>query len=1218
MQDTQEVLIPLVESLVDDPESVIRQHLAAQLLPMGIVCMVEPMSLGDEKNGKNELPPVSHIIEHPEYMKEYNQKGYELVTGVLIQQLGDLVADEDLDVRRAAADTLTGLAVQIVPDDIQKCILPIPLQLSKERVPGGAQPPSQRPGGKPKKSEAEQRAEDLRMTAANLLAELGGALAEHTHIQQSASKWVGSKLLPAILELAQDPSFRVRRAAAQALPRIVGTCDVPTVSEYILPAFDRLSTDELYRVRKSTGECLVDMSRSLMILASHQKEIKLRQQLHELRRNFLIPIADRLIQDEHKMVRQGMMQFLGPFMASFYPYQDSTLRSLLPTSTESDGSNHMGIVAQFFPHATSMVSRLNSSQNTVGTAPSPVLYDPFGQQQKKAAALDHLEQALPLFLQASRRSLVSLVSVVEHRNKHPPDGEDIQAIVQELLDYFAALAIVSTGDENTDAEMRVYCAYSFPAIVLLLGAENWEGALKTCFFTLLNPSFAADDDESGISQQPTEPPLPVKRCLASSLHTISHILGSEIAAMDILPVLQDFFMRDPDESVRLNVIRGFPSILAVLPEEDRSDVFLLWSKIMRGEDCLGAKKRSATNPLVLNWRQRDYLARGLPDVIGLVSPDLIHGHLWPIMKELMVDGISQVREDAIWTIPILLKAYTPETAGRWTQIKDARRFSSTATTEVLDWMKATILKVGERSRREADFVERQLYCRACATIGLALRFNTELKKAAGESEDGGFLGESFRALFFGSKTDSVGKNGPYQKLTSAESKFLRKILVDQMLPDVLHMKDDRISNVRVTLMKVLRMLPEDIRDSESVKLVLDQLEDEVRTWESFGQDEQPPPEPAGRPRPMPTKEANGTKRVEKPTIMKEGRGITGPVDVDEVQVTPSNSRDDDEDDDDRQSARGKKKKKKEKDKRSKHAKSNDENLEKFVNGEKTEEANEFSYKPAKGDKKKKKVVDPEQEAYEKSVEEEYNKAEKKFTESFQEGIVQEPVSNLAEQEEDLPEKVSFGTFDSIPDNNPVELSPVRHRSRRSPSPNATRRSPTKRYLSPPKSPVLPDSPVNHSDSRLHMPDLANSPQNVGNMVQAESLAGWYTVTFQDGPIGLQLEPIIDDKACRVYGFLDSGDTPSPARASGQISLGDVIIKVNNSVVKSYDETIDLLKRGGRREVTFRPGMASDDYDDDDSMVSCAWMKLLRILRRYLLTLPWLWIAGRRVWRRRFG
>ena len=292
MRDTQEVLIPVVQPLVEDPESVIRQHLAAQLLPMGLVSMIEPMSLGDGKNGIEEkaLPPVSQIVEHPEYMKEYNKRGYTLVTTTLMNALSKLIADEDVDVRRAAADTLMGLAVQIAPDDIPGCVLPIPLRMCKERPPEGSQSAPQRPGGKPKKSEAEQRAEDLRMTVANLLAELGGALAEHAHIQQRASKWVGSKLLPAVLQLAQDSSFRVRRAAAQALPRIVGTCDVSTVSDMILPAFDRLSTDELYRVRKSTGECLVDMSRSLMILASHQKDIKLRQQLHELRRNFLIPI----------------------------------------------------------------------------------------------------------------------------------------------------------------------------------------------------------------------------------------------------------------------------------------------------------------------------------------------------------------------------------------------------------------------------------------------------------------------------------------------------------------------------------------------------------------------------------------------------------------------------------------------------------------------------------------------------------------------------------------------------------------------------------------------------------------------------------------------------------------------------------------------------------------------------------------------------------------
>ena len=49
------------------------------------------------------------------------------------------------------------------------------------------------------------------------------------------------------------------------------------------------------------------------------------------------------------------MQFLGPFLASFYPFVYSVLKTILPGTSEFDGSNHSGIVAQFFPHASSMV-----------------------------------------------------------------------------------------------------------------------------------------------------------------------------------------------------------------------------------------------------------------------------------------------------------------------------------------------------------------------------------------------------------------------------------------------------------------------------------------------------------------------------------------------------------------------------------------------------------------------------------------------------------------------------------------------------------------------------------------------------------------------------------------------------------------------------------------------------------------------------------------------
>ena len=113
----------------------------------------------------------------------------------------------------------------------------------------------------------------------------------------------------------------------------------------------------MYRVRKSVGECLVDMSRSLILVPGNlfdrrrgnpspvaasaggqrangsaeeinappttdrEELLRMRSRMRALRRSILVPVAARLLQDPNKFVRHGMMQFLGPFIASFYPLE---------------------------------------------------------------------------------------------------------------------------------------------------------------------------------------------------------------------------------------------------------------------------------------------------------------------------------------------------------------------------------------------------------------------------------------------------------------------------------------------------------------------------------------------------------------------------------------------------------------------------------------------------------------------------------------------------------------------------------------------------------------------------------------------------------------------------------------------------------------------------------------------------------------------------------
>jgi serine/threonine-protein phosphatase 4 regulatory subunit 1 len=744
--------------------------------------------------------------------KVYDSEGYQVVKTQVVGFLNKLMQDTDVDVRRSASDSLAGLALHIRRKDIANIILPIPLKLAQTLKKKQQIPPEQ-----------ESLNEELRITAANLLAELGGA-AENDSIPVDL---VRESILPAVLSLCQDQGFRARRAAAQALPRVLAGTTVMDATQRILPAFEALSRDDVYRVRKSTGECLVDMSRSLMILAAKDKTPSF---VNALRRESLLPIAESLLVDANKFVRHGMMQFLGPFLASFYPFVDSALHTILPGSSESDGSNHSGIVSQFFPHASSMVSRLNSSAAATTSAPTPTLATVT--MDTEIPLIKELQKALPPFVVANRSSSVSLKAVVAHRRKYCPDPEDIKAVVEKLLHHFTGLARVSTGDENTDAEMRVYCAYSYPAVVLLLGPENWEGQLKDCFVTLLNPNHDMED-----TNEAALPPLPVKRCLASSLHTVAHILGSEVTEADVMPIFRDHFLRDTDESVRLNMIRNFPTLLSLLPAVTRGQYLLQWCEMIRGEEVLGAMKRSATNPLVLNWRQRNYVSRSLSEITNLMDPVFVHTYIWPILKLVLNDSISLVREDAIWTIPILLKCFCADNvivASKSTDTPRTRElWSHGACQEVMSWLKDMILKSSVKNGkagsngRNGNFSQRQLYCQICTSIALAIQFGDGLK----DPEDPVLNLESK----FTSKLPeySIEEYGAYRRLTESERSHLVRLLANDMLPIALEFKDDHVTNVRLTLRKTLHLMPMDISKDPALKEAVQVLEEEVETWESF-------------------------------------------------------------------------------------------------------------------------------------------------------------------------------------------------------------------------------------------------------------------------------------------------------------------------------------------------------------------------------------------------
>jgi len=853
---TMATLIPLLSSLVGDNESIIRQHLATQILPLSLTCM-----FGDNPNfDPNEIP----ITTQQQIL--CNQEGYEMVTTDVLEYINILIKDPDMDVRKAASDALATLALYIKSQDIPSTILPIAMQLADDGTSKknhsnnlNNNNHNQRFNNPKKISEKDQGPNDeLRVTASNLLADLASI-----HSDQITPIMVAEHITPTIIKLCQHSSFRVRRAAVQALPRIVNGSSIEDVHQNLLPCFSKLAEDQMYRVRKSVGECLVDMSRSLMLLpyckgarvstSPQQRKHKtrrnylsmdrkqLKELLMELRRDTLVPLCAKLLNDHNKLVRQGMMQFLGPFIASFYPLEgveggpeDDGIINMLKVP-ENEDTTQSGMGVQFFPHANGMVSRLNPSNLTVvGDAPTASLPKPI------LDSSEYLRSHLPSFLEKHLNEAKSLRRILYHRETHSLSESDIRTVQGVLLAPYVGLATINTGDDTVDSEMRVYCAYSLPAVLLLLGKNGWNVSLKDCFIALITGWDGTKDEKGDPNPASVTPvPLPVKRCLASSFHTVCHMLGPQALRgsiedknrkWDLLSIFETHFLRDADDTVRLNVIRNLISFLSLLSQSKRCKYLPVLYEVITGDSMLASKRTNVRNPMVLNWRQRDMVAQILPNLIVLYKPLMVRQYLWPIVKILLCDSVNVVRENTEWSLPVIFRIYEVHNCQieNDDSLSEATKFSAEVCEEVIMYLQAILLddkapvKGDGQFKNSGAFSNRQGYCRVLSAVALSLRVNEmDMRKKKINSSST-------------TTTHDAQVSHPFQNFTQDEYRHVYRILKNSLLPLAILMKNDKVTNVRLALAKCLRLMPTEIRNIAEVSSVLIMLEDEIKTWQGGG------------------------------------------------------------------------------------------------------------------------------------------------------------------------------------------------------------------------------------------------------------------------------------------------------------------------------------------------------------------------------------------------
>ncbi|XP_029160392.1 serine/threonine-protein phosphatase 4 regulatory subunit 1-like isoform X6 [Nylanderia fulva] len=193
------------------------------------------------------------------------------------------------------------------------------------------------------------------------------------------------------------------------------------------------------------------------------------------------------------------------------------------------------------------------------------------------------------------------------------NGQDI--VPQKLINYYVSMAdpeqCVDVGTDITH-----HCAFSFPAVALTLGAENWH-YLRKAYQSLSSAKH-----------------WKVRHSLASSIHEIAMILGEELTATDLVPIY-DGFIKDLDE-VRIGVLKHLATFLKILKPDIRCQY------LPRLNDFLATDNES-------NWRFKQELGTQLLEIIemSLFSPNEVAQSIAPLSLQLLVDKVFAVKEVAV-------------------------------------------------------------------------------------------------------------------------------------------------------------------------------------------------------------------------------------------------------------------------------------------------------------------------------------------------------------------------------------------------------------------------------------------------------------------------------------------------------------------------------------------------------------------------------------------
>lgn len=249
--------------------------------------------------------------------------------------------------------------------------------------------------------------------------------------------------------------------------------------------------------------------------------------------------------------------------------------------------------------------------------PDLPLDDELVEAAKRSAAQNNVDRK-PL-ISTTASSKASSLDAALKEDKYAADDiknfNDQEIVPQHLIDSFLSMAEPEqcSGDMSP-GDIPHHCAFSFPAVVLTLGRENWP-YLKQAYQSLASAN-----------------QWKVRRTLASSIHEIAIILGEELTIADLVPIY-DGFIKDLDE-VRVGILKHLATFLKILKPTVRLQY-------------LPRLKEFLTTDNEWNWRFREELATQLLDIVNLFDPADVDRFIVPLALDLLRDKYAAVRYVAL-------------------------------------------------------------------------------------------------------------------------------------------------------------------------------------------------------------------------------------------------------------------------------------------------------------------------------------------------------------------------------------------------------------------------------------------------------------------------------------------------------------------------------------------------------------------------------------------